>query len=312
MVPGVYTDWPTAQKQIHGVKGPKYKKFATSAEAAEFVRCNGKGASQSVNTDDAVNVVRPIPPKSSGVSREPPHKLRKVDTGSGNKSPSEKTITNVFQSRSSHSSATNSTALRIYTDGSSLSNGNNGASAGVGVFFGIGDDRYVGMNFLLSSAPKISSLILSQKFGFGISWIGYTSLLIRRENTQDFPLLTPSRNVSEPLQGPRQTNQRAELSAIDRALEIVPTARAVQIVSDSQYSINCVTKWYIGWEKNGWMNAKREAVENQDLIRSILARIRERQRAGTATDFIWVKGHSNDAGNEAADMLAVAGARRSR
>jgi len=127
--------------------------------------------------------------------------------------------------------------------------------------------------------------------------------------TQDYRPLTVSRNVSEPLHGPRQTNQRAELTAIQRALEIVPSARDVQILTDSQYSINCVTKWCTGWEKNGWLNSKKDAVENQDLIRAILAQIRERKRMGGATDFIWVKGHSNDPGNEAADELAVAGAR---
>ncbi|PYH75383.1 RnaseH-domain-containing protein [Aspergillus uvarum CBS 121591] len=46
-----------------------------------------------------------------------------------------------------------------------------------------------------------------------------------------------SRNVSEPLQGSRQTNQRAELTAILRALEIAPRHRDVTIFTDSQYSI---------------------------------------------------------------------------
>jgi len=201
-------------------------------------------------------MVRPIPSNSGKLSGEPPLKSRKIDTGS--KSQSEKRITNVFQSQSSHDSLASSNALRIYTDGSSLGNGRNGASAGVGVFFGVGDQR----------------------------------------------------NVSEPLEGPRQTNQRAELTAIQRALEIVPTTRAIQIVTDSKYSIDCVTKWCNGWEKNGWMNAKREPVENQDLIKATLAKIRERQRLGVATDFTWIKGHSKDPGNDAADELAVAGARR--
>jgi ribonuclease HI len=36
--PGVYTDWSDAQEQIVGYKQPKYKKFATLAEAVEFVQ----------------------------------------------------------------------------------------------------------------------------------------------------------------------------------------------------------------------------------------------------------------------------------
>ena len=36
-VPGVYTDWPSAQKQIVGWTKPKHKSFATRAEAEAFV-----------------------------------------------------------------------------------------------------------------------------------------------------------------------------------------------------------------------------------------------------------------------------------
>jgi len=152
LIPGVYTDWPTAQKQILGVKGPKYKKFSTRAEATEFVRSKGKDSSQLADSGDAMNVVRPS--KSTGASEEPPRKSRKIDTVSGNK------ITNVFQSRSSHASTANSTALRIYTDGSSLGNGHSGASAGVGVFFGVGDDRYVERILFHSTQNKLSFSIM--------------------------------------------------------------------------------------------------------------------------------------------------------
>lgn len=35
--PGIYTDWPSAQKQITGWKHPKHKSFATRSEAEAFV-----------------------------------------------------------------------------------------------------------------------------------------------------------------------------------------------------------------------------------------------------------------------------------
>ncbi|KAM4060557.1 RNase H domain-containing protein [Hirsutella rhossiliensis] len=117
------------------------------------------------------------------------------------------------------------------------------------------------------------------------------------------------RNVSERLVGDPQTNQRAELMAMLRALEIAPEGQTVQIISDSQYSINCVTQWAIGWKMKGWVTATGEKVKNQDIIRAVLDRMEERTRAGANTYFHWVKGHSSDRGNVAADRLAVRGAK---
>lgn len=108
-----------------------------------------------------------------------------------------------------------------------------------------------------------------------------------------------------------QTNQRAELAAILRALEISPTNCEVHIVTDSQYSINCVTVWCKNWERNNWQTSTKQPVMNKDLIQAVLARIRDRDALGAATRFSWIKGHSNDPGNEAADRLAVLGAQKS-
>jgi ribonuclease HI len=167
--------------------------------------------------------------------------------------------------------------LKIYTDGSSRGNGRVGAVAGVGVFFGPGDDRYA--------------------HDWGESQLGCQS-----------PMLTARSNVSEPLQGPRQTNQRAELKAIHRAVELSPIDRDVIIYSDSHYSIQCVTVWFQSWRSNGWLTSGKKPVENRDLIELAVNRIEERYKAGSKTEFVWVKGHSTDAGNIAADRLAVDGA----
>ncbi|KIE04016.1 RNase H domain protein, partial [Metarhizium majus ARSEF 297] len=117
------------------------------------------------------------------------------------------------------------------------------------------------------------------------------------------------RNVSERLVGDPQTNQRAELMAMLRALEIAPLEQTVQIISDSQYSIKCVTQWAIGWKQKGWKTATGEDVKNQDIIRAVLDKMDERTKTGANTYFHWVKGHASDRGNVAADRLAVRGAK---
>ncbi|KAL1625842.1 hypothetical protein SLS54_003314 [Diplodia seriata] len=108
------------------------------------------------------------------------------------------------------------------------------------------------------------------------------------------------------------TNQRAELTAIQRALEIAPLQRDATIFSDSNYSINCVTVWFVNWRKNNWLTAAKKPVENKDLVEAIVARIEEREKLGTKTIFTWLKGHADDPGNVAADQLAVQGARNAQ
>lgn len=102
-----------------------------------------------------------------------------------------------------------------------------------------------------------------------------------------------------------QTNQRAELAAILRCLQVVPKDKPVEILSDSRYAIQCVTVWPVGWEENNWKN---DTVKNRDLIEKILALITEREGINEdSTQFTWIKGHNGHQGNEAADGLAVRG-----
>ncbi|KAJ2874987.1 hypothetical protein H4R27_006445 [Coemansia aciculifera] len=116
------------------------------------------------------------------------------------------------------------------------------------------------------------------------------------------------RNISESLAGPRQTNQRAELMAVLRAIETVSasgSAKTLVICTDSMYTINCVNVWHFKWEKCGWVNSAGQQVNNQDLIRGILDRMKE---YSGSVQFIHVRGHSGIHGNEQADQLAVQGA----
>lgn len=165
--------------------------------------------------------------------------------------------------------------LRIFTDGSSLANGRAGATAGVAYFLARAmSGKYMEMPNILLCAH---SLI---------------------------------RNVSERLEGETQTNQRAELTAVIRALELSKDDPKIRIFTDSKYTIDCSINWYRSWERNDWKKPNGDDVMNQDLVKQIRALIDERAEAGFETLFQWVKGHSTNAGNVAADRLAVAGARR--
>jgi ribonuclease HI len=98
------------------------------------------------------------------------------------------------------------------------------------------------------------------------------------------------------------------LTAVLRALQIVPKTHNLEIITDSNYSINCSTVWYKTWLKNGWRTSTNGEVINRDLVLDIRELIDARDAASVTTDFTWIKGHDNDPGNEAADRLAVAAA----
>ncbi|KAI9003568.1 ribonuclease H-like domain-containing protein [Gaertneriomyces semiglobifer] len=118
------------------------------------------------------------------------------------------------------------------------------------------------------------------------------------------------RNISAPLPGPLQTNNRAEMTAVIKALQSVPKFMHVIIHSDSQYMKNGIEKWIEGWKRTGWISkSSGKPVLNKDLWVE-LDKLRDEYDG--AIEFRYVKGHAGIAGNEGADKLAVAGAQMNR
>ena len=100
------------------------------------------------------------------------------------------------------------------------------------------------------------------------------------------------------------TNQRMELTACIRGLEQIEAEDSdIQVYSDSAYLVNCMhQRWYEKWQRNGWRNAKKEPVENQDLWVALLTLV-----AKYSPTFNKVEGHSGVGLNERADELARRG-----
>ncbi|RBP99758.1 ribonuclease H family protein [Bifidobacterium xylocopae] len=97
------------------------------------------------------------------------------------------------------------------------------------------------------------------------------------------------------------TNQIGELCAVLQALRAHQGSEPLTIQTDSQYAINCSTKWVRGWKKKGWRNAAGKPVKNRELIEAIDQEIRDRKGP---VKFFWVKGHAGDRFNEMVDDLA--------
>ena len=98
------------------------------------------------------------------------------------------------------------------------------------------------------------------------------------------------------------TNNQMELSAAIEGLSILTEPCNVELFTDSKYVMDGITQWIQNWKKNNWRTAAKKDVKNKKLWQKLDQLIAQHQ-----VQWHWVKGHSGDAGNEAADLLANKG-----
>jgi ribonuclease HI len=95
------------------------------------------------------------------------------------------------------------------------------------------------------------------------------------------------------------TNNRMELMAAIEALNALKKASRVRLHTDSTYVKDGLTQWIHGWKRNGWKTAAKKPVKNKDLWQAL-----DEACARHEIEWVWVKGHAGDEGNERADALA--------
>ena len=98
------------------------------------------------------------------------------------------------------------------------------------------------------------------------------------------------------------TNNQMELSAAIEGLSTLTEPCNVELFTDSKYVMDGITQWIQNWKKNNWRTAAKKDVKNKELWQKLDQLIAQHQ-----VQWHWVKGHSGDAGNEAADLLANKG-----
>jgi ribonuclease HI len=95
----------------------------------------------------------------------------------------------------------------------------------------------------------------------------------------------------------KSTNIRMEGMAIICALAWADGKEAI-IQTDSQFWIDVLTKYAPNWKKNDWTK-KNGPIKNLELVKLMY-----KLYTTSKTELVWVKGHSDDKGNEAADEWA--------
>jgi len=96
------------------------------------------------------------------------------------------------------------------------------------------------------------------------------------------------------------TNNRMELLAVIKGLEILKEKCQVDLYSDSKYVVDTVEKgWVTKWKANGWKRNKKDMASNIDLWERLLVLLEKH-----SVKFIWIKGHASNIENEKCDELA--------
>ena len=103
---------------------------------------------------------------------------------------------------------------------------------------------------------------------------------------------------------PDTTNNRMEITAVIKALQVLTIPCKVKVYSDSQYLVNTFNKrWINNWKRNGWKTANGNDVKNKDLWEVMLSLTKYHK-----VKFEWVKGHAENKYNELCDKLATSAA----
>ena len=93
------------------------------------------------------------------------------------------------------------------------------------------------------------------------------------------------------------TNIRMEAMALISAYKIAEPGD--QIMTDSEFWVNVVTKWADGWRKNGWTK-KTGPIKNLELVQELFGLYESKPDV----ELTWTRGHVGTEGNELADEWA--------
>lgn len=281
-VPGVYATWDECQKQTSGYPKALQKKFSTFEEANAFVNGMATRTAQT-KVERHQRHAYAAGPRQPGWDQTPRDSWE--SPGSGTNAVNVHQMQRNMSQFGTASEATTSSKPKINT----LDNATQAD-----------EEEWETIIVYTDGACKQNGKV-DAVAGIGVWWGPHDE-----------------RNLSERCPGD-QTNNRAELIAIIRALETAPSEEALSPVAaskkrktrwiirtDSRYSIQVATEWAPKWERNNWRLASGQEAKNVPLIQYLMALL-DLRGMDEPVKFEWVRGHQGDVGNEAADRLAVNG-----
>ena len=97
----------------------------------------------------------------------------------------------------------------------------------------------------------------------------------------------------------KTTNNRMEMTAVIKALELLKRPCRIKVFTDSNYVVKGMTEWVTGWIERNWLNSQKKPVANKDLWERLLKLSQPHQ-----IEWKWIRGHHGHPENERCDQLA--------
>ncbi|NMC55623.1 MAG: ribonuclease HI [Eubacteriaceae bacterium] len=95
------------------------------------------------------------------------------------------------------------------------------------------------------------------------------------------------------------TNNKMELTAVIKALQMLKEPCKIKIHSDSAYIVDAFEKgWIEAWRQNGWKRGKNEELKNRELWQLLYILVKKHD-----VEFVKVKGHADDELNNRCDEI---------
>lgn len=287
--PGIYRNWDDAKEQIRGFSGAIFKGFATEAEAKQFLNGGKEPAVLEETTTSLVSKKRSLEQTTSSTYLEETTKTsssymaKATETGSIYLDLTDEGDVDEYNRELREETTTTSPPYLTKTTQTSLSYLQE-TSKTRPIYFP--DEVYVDGSCEYNGQPRARA-------GYAV-WF---------EDGHEW-------NFKSRLEG-EQTNQRAELMAEYKCLQIIETKikehekeyrGAITIFSDSEYAMNCLGKYAIDWERRGWLKADGKVPKHLDLIKPCWALFKKLKPLGVSLKY--VPAHVGIRGNEAVDALA--------
>jgi ribonuclease HI len=251
---GIFKTWGECKKSVEGYKNPTYRKFSTYQEANEFFKSKTSTSKKNTDMKDTNTNTNTSNIKVINTSKDS-SKINAVPEtnrpNSNNDNTNSKGNT-VFGEHIIHDDEISK--FKYSLNNIKSSNYCNDLNYNVNGWSMIDDEIYI---FTDGSSRKAKE---NNEFNSGVGvFLGMGCTNIKEQYTDN------------------KTNNQCELMALDYSFklivryyrELIDRNKVIKIVSDSEYSIKCISVWLAAWKKNNWKTAKGEDVKNRDLIESI-------------------------------------------